>query len=162
MNTIEIGRVFKTKIELYDSCKEMPVTRYHEVQKLSMIDIGVGSKIEDFNGHFSNLHAYLSNDKKEEAINEMSNVFKNFYYMTERVGVWSFSFLPFVKSINGKEFELNDDNYKDQLEALSKSGLTVEHCETQINELKKKFTSNWNHIFLKDIMEHQMQMLYQN
>lgn len=163
MKTIEIGGFLglgKTKIELYDSCQEMPITRYHDLQKLSMLDMGIGSTVEDFNGHFSKLHAYLVNDKKDDSIKEMQNIFKNFYYMIERVGVWSYSILPFVHSINGKEFVLDDDDYKGQIESLSKKGLTVEHCESQISELKKKFTTNWSHIFLKDIIQLEMQTLY--
>ena len=136
MKEIKLG--FRNKIKLYDSCKEMPITRYHELQKLAMIDMGIGSTVEDFNGHFSKLHAYIANDKKEDSINEMKNVFKNFYLMIDRVGVWSYSMLCFIHSINNKEYELSEDRYKEDILLLSKKGLTVKHCEDQINELKKK------------------------
>ena len=159
MKEIKLG--FRNKIKLYDSCKEMPITRYHELQKLAMIDMGIGSTVEDFNGHFSKLHAYIANNKKEDSINEMKNVFKNFYLMIDRVGVWSYSMLCFIHSINNKEYELSEDRYKEDILLLSKKGLTVKHCEDQINELKKKFITNWNHIFLQDIMEQQMPTSYQ-
>ena len=136
----------------------MPITRYNELQKMAMVDMGVGSKVEDFNNHFSKLYAYLSHDKKEEATNELRNVFKNFYFMIDRVGSWSYSLLPFIYSIDGKKYELKEDNYRGDIKMLSDKGLTVEHCEDQINELKKKFMTNWSHIFLEDIIAYQMQM----
>ena len=52
-----------TKIELYGSIKEMPVERFNEFNKLSTIDMGVGSTLQDFNQHFSKLHSYLTNKR---------------------------------------------------------------------------------------------------
>jgi hypothetical protein len=162
MRIIKIGKVLPTKIELYDTCKEMPVTRYNELQKLMLIDVGIGSTVEDFNLRFSKLQSYVEAEKKDESLNEMANLFRSFYLMINDTSMWSYSFLCFVKSVDGKEYNIDEDRLKEDILMLSKKGLTVEHCETQISELKKKLMTNWNHSFLTVIMDMEMQTYYQS
>lgn len=162
MKTIKIGNILSTKIELYDSCKEMPIERYNELQKLMLIDVGIGSTVEDFNLRFSKLQSYVEAEKKDESLNEMANLFRSFYLMINDTSMWSYSFLCFVKSIDGKDYVFNEDTLKEDILMLSKKGLTVGHCETHISELKKKLMTNWSHFFLTVIMDLEMQTYYQS
>lgn len=153
MVTVNLGiRPFNTVVELYSNAKEMPIHRYNELNKLACIDVGIGSKLEDFNSHFTKLHAYLKNKKIDEAIQETKNIHNNFFYMIEKIGVWSFSFCAFIKSIDGKEYEETElEGYHKTIEKLSRKGLTVEKCEDVISEVKKKLIQNLNSVFLTDI-----------
>jgi hypothetical protein len=152
MRTIKIGKVIPTKIELYDSIKEMPITRHNELQKLIVMNHGIGSTIEDYNNHFGKVHAYLQADKKDDAINEMTNLFKNYFAIINELGFWSYPILAYVHSIDGKEFDINEDRLKEDMLMLSKKGLTVADVESQIGELKKKLMTNCSHHFLADLM----------
>lgn len=138
-----------TKLKLYSNSKELPITKYNEMMKLSTIDIGVGSELKDFNNHFTNLHAYLKERKVEEAIQETINLHNNFFYMVNEIGIWSFSFAVFIHSIDGKKFEDSSlEAYNEMMKKLSKKGLTVGQCEEVINDVKKKLSQNFNTAFL--------------
>ena len=141
----------KTVVELYDTVKDMPIHRYNELNKLACIDMGVGSQMSDFASHFTKLHAYLKNNKVDEAVQETKNIHNNFFYMVEKIGVWSYSFATMIKSVDGVTYEGTElSHHYDMMEMLSKKGLTVGKCEDVISEVKKNLSQNLNGIFLID------------
>lgn len=147
------GLLKSTNVVLYSSIKEMPIKRYQEFIKMATIAIGVGSTLEDFNGHFAKLHAYLLNGKTGDAIKEMKNVYINYFYAINKIGIWSYCLAPFVYSVDGKEYTGTEiDQHRELLNSLSDKGLTVGQCEESILEVKKKLLSNWPVTFLADIL----------
>ena len=164
MEVVKLGiKPFQTVIELYSNAEEMPIHRFNELNKLACIDVGVGSRLEDFNKHFTKLHAYLKNNKVDEAIQETRNIHNNFFYMIEKIGVWSYSFCAFIKSVNGKPYEGNKlEHHHEMIDKLSKKGLTVGKCEEVINEVKKKLIQNLNSTFLTDIAMDRMKTYTQS
>ena len=152
-----------TKIELYDSIKELPAERNNEYNKLAFLDIGVGSTLDDFNAHFGKLHAYLQNKKSDEALQEMSNVYKNFFYAINKVSIWSYCFCAFIKTIDGKEYDKTDiSDHRETIIDLSKKGLTTEMCQSTIDEVKKNLIQNFSSTFLADIVTQEVLTYYQN
>ena len=147
---ISLGiKPFNTTIEFYDSIKNMPVHRNIEFHKVAMRDAGIGSTIGDFNAHFSKLHSYLSNKKYVDAIQETVNMHNNAFYAIEKIGVWSYSFCTFIKSIDNKPYECTElSEYRDTINSLSKKGLTVGMVEDVIDEVKKNLSQNLNYTFL--------------
>ena len=147
------GLLKNTNVVLYSSIKEMPIKRYQEFIKMAMIAIGVGSTIEDFNGHFAKMHAYLLNGQTGDAIKEMNNVYINFFYSIKEIGIWSYCLAPFVCSVDGVQYTGTEiDQHRELLNSLSDKGLTVGQCEDSILEVKKKLLSNWPTTFLADIL----------
>lgn len=152
-----------TQVELYDSIKSMPIERYQEFNKLACIDLGVGSTIEDFNNHFSTLHAYLANNKISEAIQEVKNIHNSFFYNIEKISVWSYSFCAFIKSVNGVEYKGTElEEHRELISKLSNKGLTTGKCEETLDHLKKKLLQRLNASFLIDSMKADQLMQMQN
>jgi len=146
-----LKKITHTQLELYSSIKEMPIDRYQEFNKLACIDMGIGSTLEDFNKHFTSLHAYLANNKIGEAIQETKNIHNNFFYMVEKIGIWSYCFCAFIKSINGKAYEKVElDEHRETINILSKKGLKTGQCQSVLDEIKKKLNQNLNSTFLID------------
>lgn len=151
-----------TKLELYESIKELTAERQNEYNKLAFRDIGVGSTLQDFNKHFSQLHAYLKNDKTEDALMEMSNIYKNFFYAINKISIWSYCFCAFIKSIDGKEYDRTElGDHKRTIEDLSKKGLTSDQCKSTLDAVKKNLTQNFDPTFLGDIMTAEVLTYYQ-
>lgn len=146
MRTIKLGL---SKVEFYDSIKEMPIERYHEFQKLLLQDLGVGSDIESISGHFSNLYMLLSTGSTDAALQEAKNLHNNMYLAINEIGVSSYCFAALVKSINGKETELTEEGIKRTLKKLSK--VSVAKSEEILFEVKKNLRQTLNHISLIDI-----------
>lgn len=154
MIEIKLGRLVKTKIELYTSIKELPIHRHQEFNKLACIDVGVGSTMKDFNNHFSTLHAYLKNNKVSEALTETMNIHNNFFYMIEKISVWSYCFCAYIKSIDGVEYDKTElEDHKETINFLSKKGLTTGLCEETLEDIKKKLVQSLNATFLIDSMK---------
>ena len=152
-----------TTIELYGSIKEMPIERFNEFNKLSTLDLGVGSTLQDFNSHFGKLHAYITNDKKQESLIEMSNVFQNFFHIINKISIWSYCFCAFIKSIDGKEYtETEISAHRETVKKLSDKGLTVDQCQSTIDEVKKNLIQNFDSTFLVDIATAEVLTYYQN
>lgn len=150
---IEI-KLKKANLVMYESIKELPVTNTHELNKLSFYDLNVGSTPSDYNKHHSKIFNFISSNNIQEAIEEYKNSYRCFYNAINNIGTWSYSFVPYIYSIDGKEYDLNGSmkDYKETIYKLSKAGLTTDVCESTIDELKKKLITNWNPIFLIDMV----------
>jgi len=150
-------------VVLYDSIKEMPSDRYNEYNKMVFLDFGVGSTIKDFNNHFSKLHAYLKNDKRDSTLQEMSNIYQNFFYAINKIGIWSYCFCTFIKKIDGEPYdkvELSD--YRDTMKYLSDSGLSTNSCTVIIEDVKKNLIQSFDATFLADILNREVLTYYRN
>jgi len=151
------GLLKNTKVVFYSSIKDMPNRRYQEFIKMAMRDIGIGSTLEDFNGHFAKVHAYLMNGKSGDAMREMNNVYMNFFNCINRIGIWSYCLAPFVCSVDGKQYTGTEiEEHRELLNELSDKGLTVGQCEEILFEVKKKLLSNWPITSLVDIQMKEM------
>lgn len=147
--TIKSGWGKHTKIDIYESIKELPINRYHDFQKLILQDVGLGSDIDSIGRHFSQFHTYLTSGKVDDALQEAKNLHNNIFYMIEKVNIKSFSFACLIKTINGNEFyDLSQESIQEKLEELSKLGLTMEHVSDILENVKKKIKQSFEPIFL--------------
>ena len=164
MIEIKIKKLLRsTTIELYGSIKEMPIERFNELNKLATIDMGVGSTLQDFNQHFSKLHSFLKNDKKNDALLEMSNIYQNFFYAINKISIWSYSFCAFIKSIDGEEYDKTEiSDHRETIQRLSNKGLTVDQCQSTIDEVKKNLIQSFASTFLVDIASQETLTYYQS
>lgn len=110
MRTIKIGR--KT-VEFYDAIDELPIRRYHKFNKYMLVDSGIGSDLNDINGHIAKVSRYITKKDEKNALAQLENLRTSLYMIAEETNVRHLSFAILVKSINGKEVtDLSDENIK--------------------------------------------------
>lgn len=140
MRTVKIGT---NTIELYSSARELPIKRYHELQKNLLVDSGIGSTMEDVVKHYSNINAFLEHEKIQEAKVEMNNLNMNLYAMMSRYNTKSLSFATLVTKINGVPCnDLTDEGLMATVRLLEQTGITYDKLETELQESKKKSSPN--------------------
>lgn len=116
MRTEKIGKYI---VEIYDSIDDLPIKRFHKFNKYLLVDAGVGSDINDVNMHIARIVRYMDKDK-DVAKRELENLRQSIYFITEGINVKHLSFIPLIKSINGKEVtDLSDENIRNLSEKLS-------------------------------------------
>lgn len=124
---------------LYDSIHNMPEERYHEFNKYSLFDLGVGSDMESVNRHHETMDTYLKHGKNDEAIQERRNLHINYFYMIEKINTKSLCFGTFVYKINSEEVggRITFESLKDTVSRLSKLGLKHGQVSDILEDIKK-------------------------
>jgi hypothetical protein len=144
--TFKINRVI-----LFDSIKELTADRYHELNKLMMLDFGVGSDINSVAEHFSRFHTLLSSGKVDEATQEAKNLHNNFYYIIQGINIRSFCFAAMIKEINGKSvFGFSQQEISERIDKLCQMGLKQTDVQDIVDDVKKNLSRNFEPIFLID------------
>jgi len=152
MREIRTGLLKTTKIKLYESIKELPIERNHELMKLVLQDLGIGSTIDDAVKHFSVFHNLLANNKIEEARQEAKNLHNNIFYIMEGINIKSFCFLAMVAEINGKKIkDFSMEGVQKEVKRLSDSGLKQGQVDDIVEEVKKNLIRSYEPIFLTDM-----------
>lgn len=147
----------KTKIELFDSDRDLTIDRYTEFQCLVLEDIGVGSDVPSIGRHFQQLHTYLSANKSNQGWKEARNLHNNIYFMIEKINTQSLCFAPLIHKIDDKEpfpgfspTEYHFDNVRKVLKDLAQKGLKQSHVTDILDEVKKNLKQSFEPIFLID------------
>lgn len=154
---------YTTTIVLNTSIKELIAERQNEYNKLAFTDIGVGSTLDDFNRHFSQLHSYLVNKKTDEGLIEMSNVYQGYFNAINKISIWSYCWCAFIKSIDGVEYTKEGlPEHRKTIEDLSKKGLKGHDIRETLDEVKKNLIQNFDSSFLADIVTTETLTYYQN
>ncbi len=148
MRTIKLGSPLnRTWLKVYETIHELPITRFHELQKLALQDIGIGDTMEAVWKHFGRLETMINGQLWKEAQGEMKNLYNNTFFMIERIDIKSSCFAMMIESIDGKPFESVSDEYIDEtLLYLSKKGLTIGMVNDVVDEVKKNLRLSLNHI----------------
>lgn len=130
-------------IELYSDIKDLPIKKYRSFQKYILIDIGIGTTIDDISKHFEKLHFFLSSNKNDHAIKEAENLHFAFYEMLNEIDYKCYSFCCLIHSINGNRVENLSEEYLDKIiEDLNDIGVTQKIVDEYIDEVKKKLITN--------------------
>ena len=144
MIELQLGKgIFKKshKVLLYDSIENLPVYLFSKMQKYQMIENGIGKNIAEFDTHLKTTIEYLTHDKKEQAIQELTNMRHLFWHSLNEVDPSHLSFCCMVHSIDG---QIVTDYSEPQLEKMRKQlsdyGLTQKILAKQA--VKKKSMTN--------------------
>lgn len=143
MKTVKMGG---KEVKLYDSIDEMPVTNFQKYNKYLLIDSGVGSDVDDIDGHITKLARLITADEKAKALQELQNMRQNIYMVNSMVSPRHMAFAALIHSVDGEKVDdLSDDGLKDLLERLrgAKRSQMVELLEG----LKKKRIRSLKRIF---------------
>lgn len=150
MKTIRVKSPFKKGINVtfYDSINEMPIARFIELQKMLVQMSGVGDDMQAIGARFSNLHRFLKGKDFDNAMKEASNLHNTFYFMMNNINLSSYAMLAFVHKIDGVEVDIQ--NPEPTIEIIKK--ISVADVEELINSVKKKLMTNFEPLFLIDLM----------
>ena len=106
------------KVKIYDSIDEMPITRFHKYNKYLLIDSGIGSDLEDLDGHFNKAIKYLR-IKPELAITELENLRQLMHFINENISPKYLAYAALVVEIDDKPItDISDEGLKKVLEIL--------------------------------------------
>lgn len=128
---------------IYNNIKQLPITRYNEVQKYLLMESGVGSDMEGISARFSRLHAFLAEGKIEESKKEAENLYYTHYSIIEGINFKSYAFCCLIDSIDGiKVTDYSEDGIKLILKQIDDTRLTQEIMEQTLADVKKKSLTN--------------------
>ena len=135
MNTINT-------ITYYDSIKELPASRYSELQKMIAYDTHVGSSFDDVVTHLKKLLGYVATSKHEELSKEATNLHNNYFFLMSGFNFASMTFACMVKEINGEPVIITDENSIKEISDRIGTLLTQGEVESKVSELKKNSIAN--------------------
>lgn len=130
-------RLNKKKVVLYDSIEELPITRFHKYNKMLLVDSGVGSDLDAFNGHIERVIRYINKNDLKNAAAELENLRQNVYFIQSNVSPHNLAFAVLVQSIDGRACDdLTDDGLQKTLAEIS--GEKQKEVTEHFDSVKKK------------------------
>ncbi len=147
-----------TRVTLYDSVKELPAWRYHELNKLFMQDAQIGSDMKSVARHFSDLQRLIKMNKQHEALVELQNLHNNMFYAIEGINLKSFCFMAMVHSIHKEViFDFSQEAMVKNTKMLAKAGLKQSQASDIVEDIKKNFYQSLDYSFLINMeMDHSL------
>jgi hypothetical protein len=150
MQDVEINKA--TKITLYSSVKELPITLSKKFQHFMLQDIGIGNTIESIDDHLERVFMFMHADKKEEAMEEAKNLRYNLFSMLAEWDFKALSFACLIKCVNGEPVEdRSPEGLNALLDRLSTEGLTVGMVDELLSDVKKNWIPKGNSISLSSL-----------
>ena len=89
-------------IEYYSTISDLPIKQFNEIQKLHLINTGIGSNITDFDKRLANLYEFIKTDNKAKALTEIENLRMLFNNVINKNNTSHFLLTKFVKTIKKK------------------------------------------------------------
>lgn len=138
MKCLELnGKILK----VYDSIDEMPIVNFQKYNKYLLIDSGIGSTVDDVDGHIVRVAKYIKANNTKSALQELQNMRQNIHMINNQISPKYLAFAALIYSIDGEKVtDLSDDNLKNILDSLKK----VKHSFIVdfLMSVKKKLRSN--------------------
>ena len=102
-----------------------------------LVDSGIGSDLNDINGHIAKIARYISKKDEKNAQAQLENLRTSLYMIANETNVRHLSFAILVKSINGKEVtDLSDENIKRIADSFDNEKKGI--IDRVIDSIKKK------------------------
>lgn len=139
MKSAKIGN---NRIVYYDGdITELPMKRFHQFQKMLLIDAGIGSENEDIITHIERARVYIEKEEKDKAIAELMNAKKNIELIMQSLHPKHLAFASLVYILNDRLVTDISD------EGLKKISLQINSVQTKwiidvVDCVKKKLRAN--------------------
>jgi hypothetical protein len=128
-------KIGKHKVKIYDSIDELPIARFHKYNKYLLIDSGIGSDLEDMDGHLNKAMRYAKTNP-ELCVKELQNLRQMLYLVSSSLNTEHLAFAVLVTSIDDEPMnDLSDTGLKRVLEILNE---VPKHWIDRLIELVKK------------------------
>lgn len=112
---------FRTKkndvVEIYDEINEMPIKNYLAMQKMALLDGGLGSDLQAIDEHLQKIYAFVEVNDMQSFKAECENLRTNVFFIQNGINPKMYTYAAMVKSINGEE---NNDLSEHGLNAILK------------------------------------------
>lgn len=89
-------------VRVYDSIDSLPIVRFHQYNRMLLVDAGIGSDISDFDTHVERVVRYIRKGDNESAAKELDNLRQNVFMIMSGQSVHDLSFACLVYSIDGE------------------------------------------------------------
>ena len=124
-------------VRIYDSIDELPIVRFHQYNRMLLVDAGIGSDITDFDGHVERVVRYIRKGDNESAAKELDNLRQNVFMIMSGQSVHDLSFACLVQSIDGEVVEdISPEGLAKVLHVLG--GATRKELADEFQPVKKK------------------------
>lgn len=132
-----------TKIVLYSSIKELPISRSKAMQNYILQDSGIGNTMQDIDSHLTKSIMFLAASKYDDCKEELTNLRYSFYSMINGVDYKSKAFACLIKQIGDVICDdISTDGLNATVETLTELGTSNEQIETIWDSIKKNLTQN--------------------
>jgi hypothetical protein len=138
---INVGGEQKT-LTFFKSINELPIKRFQLTQRYTLIDSGIGSTLNDIMRHFSRLDQFIEVKDYDSIVAERENLLMNYQFLLSNEYIKSYVFASLIKSVDGVNVDITDDNIDDYVQMLENSDLTISQVEEITDSQKKSLMSN--------------------
>lgn len=146
MRTQKIGL---NVIKFYDDVESLPIKRHQRFSKFLMIDNDIGDSFADYNKRTLKAISYLKHDKRDDAIQELSNRRQMVYNSFMEYSPRGRALALLVYSINGKVYkDISSSGLDKVLDDLDMIGFNKKLVDQVVDEVKKKPIKNLYYRFL--------------
>jgi hypothetical protein len=129
-------------LTFFKSINELPIKRFQLVQRYCLIESGIGSTLNDVLRHFSRLDQFIEVKDFDSIVAERENLLMAFQFMMGEEYIKSYVFASLIKSVDGVNVDITDDNIDDYVQMLENSDLTISQVEDITDFQKKSLMSN--------------------
>lgn len=107
-------------VKIYDSIEELPIGRFHKYNKCMLVDSGLGSDLQDADGHFVRAMMLIQSGQGDLAVKELENLRQALYLVGETISPKHLAYAVLVTEVDGKPREdISDEGLKETLEILN-------------------------------------------
>lgn len=124
-------------VRLYDTIDEMPIARFHRLEKYLLIDAGIGGDIASFDLRLDKMRRYMAKGKSDLAMQEAQNLRQCVYLIQSGLNPKHRAFAVLVESIDGEKMDDLSDSGLERVQERLKD-MTVAEAESMLGSVKKK------------------------
>lgn len=133
------------ELKIYDSIDEMPIKRFHQFNRMMLIESGVGSDLAAFDRNLGSLIRYLEKGDQEKAVRVVENMRQNVNFIYTGVSPEFSSFVCLIHSMDGRALtdeDMSNEGAQAILDQLSQSNTPVGLIRKLVSEVKKNWRLN--------------------
>jgi hypothetical protein len=130
-------------LTFFKSINELPIKRFQLTQRYTLIDSGIGSTLNDVIRHFSRLDQFIEVKDYDSIVAERENMLMSYQFILSEQYIKSYVFASLIKSVDGVNVDITDDNIDDYVQMLESSDLTISQVEDITESQKKSLMSNY-------------------
>lgn len=133
----------KLKATFYDSADEMPIDRRRMAQQADLESNGVGWTKADHVRHLVSVRDWLLRKDLSAALTEIENTLIGWQALIRGIDLESQTLACYLYAIDGEPIaDATEKDLQAAMERLVADGLTLQHLEELIDDIRKKWMGN--------------------
>jgi len=136
-------------LEMYDSIQDLPIWRFQEYNKFTVVASGIGSDLEDIDSGMSALRGRIKTEPSE-AIKQTVNIQQALHFIMGNISPKMSAFCVLVYKMDGvliTDDDLTDTGINRMIKRLSKTRLSMALLSTFLTSFKKKVEREFEQFF---------------